>query len=396
MQRLASLNILYVKLFQAVALNNCFIDDQLNNKLLAFTDSAPWCYDDILFEDLIEMCDYYDIVLHHGYENPCNSGMISLVFKGFKRATKEQIIIKIKRKNIDAKLVEAVDQLRTFLYILSFIHLIQRFQITEIVNKNIEIITDQTNFRKEVTNMKLMRENCANLKYIQIPKVYELVTHRYPNIIMMDYLDGQKINEIAEEDHEGFAKAVLKFGLVTSVVHGITHGDLHSGNILFIKDQINGAKYKYKIGVLDFGIVHTFNTEYKSLFFDTLTQIFNKPPRESARQLLKMGYIDPPNFWEKISIEQFEEMIYMTTKIIEESTDKTNNVQIYKLVFKVKEYLNRPEISKIGVRPSDDFLKLQLVLAMGQGVIYKLSKNDFMAFADEVINELFPRDYYCA
>jgi len=394
-QRLASLNILYVKLFQAVALNNCFIDDQLNNKLLAFTDNAPWCYDDILFEDLIEMCDYYNIALHHGYETPINSGMISLVFKGYNRATKEQIIIKIKRKNIDTKLAEAIEQLHTFLYILSFIPFMQQFQIAEIVNKNIGIITEQTNFRKEVTNMKLMHGNCANLKYIQIPKVYELVTHRYPNIIMMSYLEGQKINEIAEEDYEGFAKTILKFALVTSIVHGTTHGDLHSGNILFIKDQTYGTKYKYKIGVLDFGIVHTFNPEYKSLLFDTLTQIFNKPPRESAAPLLKMGYIDPPNFWEKIPVEQFDNIVDVIANLIEQATNKSSQIEICKFIFKLKEYLNSPEISRIGLRPSDDFIKLQLVLAMSQGVTYKLSKHIFMTLADEVINDLFPRDYYC-
>ena len=32
--RLASVNILYVKVFQAFALNNSFIDDKTNNKLL--------------------------------------------------------------------------------------------------------------------------------------------------------------------------------------------------------------------------------------------------------------------------------------------------------------------------------------------------------------------------
>ena len=40
--RLASINILYVKVFQAFALNNSLIDDTINNKLLKFTDNAPW------------------------------------------------------------------------------------------------------------------------------------------------------------------------------------------------------------------------------------------------------------------------------------------------------------------------------------------------------------------
>ena len=46
--RLASVNILYVKIFQAIASNNNLIDDKTNNKLLKFTDNAPWSYEDIM------------------------------------------------------------------------------------------------------------------------------------------------------------------------------------------------------------------------------------------------------------------------------------------------------------------------------------------------------------
>ena len=87
--RLASINMLYVKIFQAFALNNSLIDDKINNKLLKFTDNAPWSYSDINIEELIEVTDKYNIILPDGFEKPINSGMISLnqharvVFKKF-------------------------------------------------------------------------------------------------------------------------------------------------------------------------------------------------------------------------------------------------------------------------------------------------------------------------
>jgi len=46
-RHLVSINILCVKVFQAVALNNSLIDDKINNKLLKFTDNAPWDYKDL-------------------------------------------------------------------------------------------------------------------------------------------------------------------------------------------------------------------------------------------------------------------------------------------------------------------------------------------------------------
>ena len=389
--RLASINILYVKLFQAIALNNCMIDDEVNNQLLRFTDNAPWNYMDIRVEELLKICSEFNVELYNN-NKPTNAGMISLVFYGYKKEDGKNIVIKMKRNHIDEKLNDAIENLQIFLYILSFIPQIQKYQIDEIVNKNIRIIQQQTNFFEEIENMVHIRKNCARLKYIQIPEVYEEVTKKNSNFIMMEYIDGKKINEIKEVDYYGFAKSIFKFGLVTSIIHGITHGDLHSGNILFIKDENthgNDTKNKYKIGVLDFGIVYKFNSNYKNLLFDSLTHIFNNTSRESASQLLKIGYIDPPNFWEKISEAQLEEMINIISNIISEATNKSNQIQIYKLIFNLKEYLSKPEIAKIGIKPSDDFIKLQLVLAMAQGVTYKLCKNSFMTLADEVINELF-------
>ena len=62
-RRLSSVNILCVKIFQAFALNNSLIDDKINNKLLQFTDNAPWSFSDIDLQELIEVADKYDLQL---------------------------------------------------------------------------------------------------------------------------------------------------------------------------------------------------------------------------------------------------------------------------------------------------------------------------------------------
>lgn len=49
---LAKKNILYVKMFQAISLNNNLIDGAMNNELLKYTDSAPYTDEDI-DEDLL-------------------------------------------------------------------------------------------------------------------------------------------------------------------------------------------------------------------------------------------------------------------------------------------------------------------------------------------------------
>ena len=395
--KLASINILYVKLFQAIALNNNFIDDKINNKLLEFTDHAPWNNNDIQFYDLIDMTEKYNIILENNYYKPCNSGMISLIFKGYSKKENKKIIIKLKRKNIKNKLNDAIENIQFFMYILhfipfiSFIKIIHKYKITELINKNIDIIFQQTDFHEEVKNILKIQDNCKNLKYIKIPKVYSNVTQEYSNIIMMEYIEGIKINEIIEEDYINFAKPILKFGIVTAIIHGVAHGDLHAGNILFIKDN-EDKKYKYKIGVIDFGIIYEIESSYKEMLFTLLTQMFNVTPKESAIQLLNSGLIDPPGIFQKLSKEHYDNILHFTTEIICDTiynSKNGNQIQIYKFILQFNDYLNNSEISKLNIKPSDNFVKTQLVLAMAHGVTLTLCKDKLITVVDEVINELF-------
>ena len=391
-KRLSSINILYVKIFQAFALNNHFIDDVTNNKLLQFTDNAPWTFNDYNLTQLNEISNKYNIVLKFGYEIPINSGMISLVFKGYRNDDiNHPVIIKMKRKNIEIKLNEAIDNLIFFMYLLSFIPLINKYQLSEVVNKNIEIIRHQTDFLEEVDNMNLIKNNCKNLKYIIIPTANRSITEQYPDIIIMEYIHGIKINQIQKEDYEQFAKLVVKFGLVTTIIHGVTHGDLHSGNILFIKDK-NDLKYTYKIGVIDFGIIYNIEPKYKDEIFDVLTQIFQVSPRQSAEKILNSSIIEPAGILQQISQNHYDNIVQFLEDIICETiqnSKKGNQIQIYKFLSKLKTYLDSKELSNNGIKPSEDFVKTQLVLAMAHGVTLTLCNDDFIGLMDQVLNELF-------
>lgn len=391
-KRLSCVNILYVKIFQAFALNNSLIDEKMNNKLIQFTDKAPWTFSDIDLYTLIELSDKYKLHLKSGYEVPINSGMISLVFKAYKSDNcLEPVIIKMKRNNIDQKLEDAIDNLLFSMYLLSFIPIFNKYQLAEVINRNIDMIRHQTNFLEEVDNMNKMRENCKNLKYVKIPSAKREVTQEYPNCILMEYIHGIKVTQIVKQDYEDFAKQVLKFGFVTTIVHGVAHGDLHSGNILFIKDK-DDEKYPYKIGVIDFGIIHELDNGFKNSLFDVLTQMFILSPRESAIKLLHSGVIDPPNILQEIPKDDYENIICFASEIIDETiytSKKANQLQIYKFMLKLKDYLHNSALADIGIRPSDNLAKIQLVLAMAHGVTLTLCNDDFITLADKVINELF-------
>lgn len=392
--RLAQINILYVKVFQAIALNNNFIDDKLNKQLLRFTDNAPWTINDINIPDLVDISEKYNLIMDNGYETPINSGMISLVFKTYRRGTMAPMIIKMKRLNIDSQLDDAIENLKTVLYFLSFIPLFDKYRLAELVNKNMDLIRQQTDFMEEVKNTNTMKENCKRLKYVKIPTINKEVTEKYPNCILMDYINGVKITEIMEEDYDGFAKQVLKLGVVTTLIHGFAHGDLHGGNILFIKDA-DDEKYKYKLGIIDFGIVYNIDPEYRHLLFEVATKALDTPAIEMATRLLNSSMIDPPNIFQQIPAVHRDNIIQFTGKIIDETIHQSKQAcqtQVYRFLKMITEYLNTSDIACIGIRPSDNLIKTQMVLAMAHGVTMTLCRGDFVPFAEKVMNELFHTD----
>lgn len=387
--KLASINILYVKMFQAFALNNALIDDKTNNKLLKFTDNAPWSPKDLDPDTLIKLEDEYDILFKDGFE-PINSGMISLVFKGYKR-TGEVVIIKIKRKNIEENLDDAIEKLLFFVYVLSFLPIVNKYHIPQSVKKNISIIRQQTNFYAEIQNMAKIKFNCRNLKYVKIPSANSEVTEKYPNVIFMEYINGIPINKVKSSDYEAFAKQVLKFGLVTTLIHGVSHGDLHSGNVLFIKDE-DDEKYKYKVGVLDFGIIYEADTEFKQSLLEFASEMMTSPTEELAKKVLNTGLIEPLEVIQNLPKIHYDNIVKIVGDILHETIHKSkeaNQLKIYHFLTTFHSYMSRNELLELGLKPSDHFVKTQLALAMSHGVTLTLCKDDYINLTDQVLNDLF-------
>ena len=388
--KLAHINILYVKMFQAFALNNCLIDDKTNNKLLKFTDNAPWTHEDLDLCTLIKLEDDYDILFKDGFD-PINSGMISLVFKGYKKKTNEIVIIKIKRKNIEEKLDDAIEKLLFFVYVLSFIPIVNKYHIPQVINKNVKIIRQQTNFIVEIQNMEKIKYNCRNLKYVKIPTSNSKVTEKYPNVIYMEYIDGMPINKVLEADYEAFAKQVLKFGLVTILIHGVSHGDLHCGNVLFIKDE-NDEKYKYKVGVLDFGIIYEADQQFKQSLMEFASEMMTTPTEELAIKVLNTGLIEPLEVIQNLPKLHYDNIIKIISDILYETIHKSkqaNQLKVYHFLTTFHAYMSKNELLELGLRPSEHFVKTQLALAMSHGVTLTLCKDDYINLTDQVLNELF-------
>lgn len=393
--KLIKINILYVKLFQAFALNNNIIDDKINNTLLRFVDNAPWTNNEINYNMLAILDKEHNIAFEQPLL-PINSGMISLVFKGIRRATGETIVIKMKRLNIEANLNAAVADLLVFLKWIMYIPCIDNFQIIETMTKNMELVKNQTNFVQEAKNIQVFRKFCKHLKYISIPNVDSEITAKYNDVIVMDFIDGKPISKIEPEDYLDYAKLIMKFVFVTTFLYGKIHGDLHSGNILFIKDSNPNNPNKYKLGILDFGIIYEINSDTKSGFYDIISNLRTASPRELAEIILNSSIIEPLSHIKELDRVHYDHMVEIISEFANNSVNVHNNInqfEVYKFLKDLNTYIEKincdQKQGQIKLKPSDDFVKVQVLFGMLHGVILKLCDGKYVQMANNVLNELF-------
>lgn len=388
--KLALKNVLYVKMFQAFALDNKMIDDEINNKLIKYTDQVPWKYSDINYTDLIKVSGKYKLNLNSKNNKPINAGMISLVFKIERVGSEESVIIKMKRKNIENKLKVSIDQVLFIVYVLSYIPSLNKLQIYELIEKNIKYIREQTDFLREIENMELMSKNSKRLKYVVIPKVYKEVTEEIPNVIMMEYIKGKKVTELEEEERREYSKLIIKYVLVSYIMHGCTHGDLHSGNILFINDE----KCKKKLGLLDFGIIYNYEDKFKNEICKLAMNFKNMYIKDVSNKILEI-ILEPEGIMKKLPEKDYNELLEISVETLNNSIIKNNpdQYELFNFLSKMKElFLKNDLVKKIGVKIKDDFVKSQMCLMMFHGVLIKLiGENKLYELIDECLDEIFNR-----
>jgi predicted unusual protein kinase regulating ubiquinone biosynthesis (AarF/ABC1/UbiB family) len=418
--KLAKVNILCVKIFQAISLN---IDKSINDELIKYTDHVPYSIEyDIDFDTLMDITSqeglYIDI------DKPLASGMISIVYKALIQNPEENglqyKIIKIKRQNIEQKLDESIKNMEflikvftKFIFFLSYFNhnlQINDFNIGVELHKNIDLIKEQLDFNKEVDNMKEMKELYKNNDYIKIPEVFENITKQYPNIILMEYIDGINVSNVEESDYEIYAKQIFTFIFSSLLVKGTIHGDLHPGNILFIKEkrekgekgekgEIEESKETsesiYKLGIIDFGLVYKLDYDFKNKFTELFIDIYTKPVIEVAPEILICGIFEPIESINAIPEKHKQYIIQLMADLIDETFHKSkkgDQVKIFDFMILLNNYFNENNLKEYNIRVSKNFLKVQMVMAMGQGIGIMLCKEKNIEMINHVIKALFHLD----
>jgi predicted unusual protein kinase regulating ubiquinone biosynthesis (AarF/ABC1/UbiB family) len=208
---------------------------------------------------------------------------MSLIFKGVIKSRDDDtdadggdtpipVVVKYLRKNISKTFNDSMNNLVVFAKFTRYFPYLRTLNVENLILQNIVCLNDQVCFRKELANITLYYKSWNDYPYVKIPKPYAYYTEKInPDIIVMEYIDGMKITEIDPGDNDEFGKALAAFNAKAAFCTSFYHGDLHPGNILFIKTPT-----AYKIGILDYGIIGHLSRDDQELLFKAMKFMYQR------------------------------------------------------------------------------------------------------------------------
>ncbi|RYM05699.1 AarF/ABC1/UbiB kinase family protein [Sporolactobacillus sp. THM7-7] len=176
--------------------------------------------------------------------------------------TGEEVVVKIRRPNIETIVSNDVDILRDLAELVEKRYdWAKEFQIKDIVDEFSVAIRSEMDYFREGRHTDKLYRYFKNNEYIIIPKVYW--NYSSDQLLTLEYIRGVKCSDLFHSNAEGFDKKKISERLVRSfldqaLVAGVFHGDPHPGNLIFFSGN--------KIAYIDFGQVGIFSEEMKVNF----------------------------------------------------------------------------------------------------------------------------------
>ena len=286
-KRLAAKNMMYVKIFQAFATNRNIVSPELNQFFSEYTDNVKYTEEEYDLNELKELetrstecAPYRPLRILNDY-TPIKSGLMSLIFKGVIDGDGDgdggeiEVVVKYLRKNISKNFNASMNNLVVFAKLTRYFPYLRTLNVESLILQNIVCLADQVCFRKELANITLYYSRWKDYEYVKIPKPYSDYTEKVnPDIIVMEYINGMKITEIDPEDNDSFGKILAGFNAKAAFCTSFYHGDLHPGNILFIKNTLGNPAHQ--IGIIDFGIIGHLSRNDQEILFQAVKFMYQR------------------------------------------------------------------------------------------------------------------------
>ena len=369
---LASYNIVYSKIFQSLSSGADLLTNVEMDYLSRFNDNVPYLEEEL--PDLDELEEQINknridnkLIIERSPKGPEASGMIALVYYG--TLGNKDVVIKVKRKNIDVRLHQAIDKMRLLVKLSTWLPYLRVMNLYTVFEENESDMYKQVDFTQEADNLKTMGKLFEHTDYVKIPWVDTKITKEInKNVIIMERLRGLKLKELDNSVKNEYGLLVAQYSLKSVLYDTIYHADLHSGNIMFLEEDVEGDMIK-KLGIIDFGIIGKITRDEQKDLTEFFIMMFLKDQPIEAAKIIASRLVAPKNVFDNMSGERknllYNDMAETIKNIVHdgEVLDVMTIYKINKLLFNYGLTLSRP------------FCRIQLSLAVSASVSNELCNN---------------------
>ena len=230
----------YVKIAQFLASRSDVINDKyIVSGLKQLQDNAdyiPWTVAKQIIQSNTNINEFKSID-----QKPLAAASIAQVHRAVLKNNKN-VVIKIKRPNINTEIQSDLQILEIWISILSYFIGSNNNKIVDAKNMIADIqnsIIKETNFENEIKNIEIMRKNVQQFsQFVKIPFVYKQLSS--PDLIVMEYVPSIKFTKVNDTS---LAYTIMDVFVQQFLQYGILHGDPHEGNIALSLDRKNIVMY---------------------------------------------------------------------------------------------------------------------------------------------------------
>ncbi|KAL1540831.1 Protein ACTIVITY OF BC1 COMPLEX KINASE 8, chloroplastic [Salvia divinorum] len=152
------------------------------------------------------------------------------------------------------------------------------------------VLYQEIDYTKEAANAEKFADNFKNMDYVKVPSIYWEYTT--PQVLVMEYVPGIKINRIKALDQLGvdrkrLARYAVESYLEQILSHGFFHADPHPGNIAV--DDVNGGRLIF----YDFGMMGSISPNIREGLLEVFYGVYEKDADKVLQAMFQMGVLVP-------------------------------------------------------------------------------------------------------
>ncbi|MBZ4665324.1 lipopolysaccharide core heptose(II) kinase RfaY [Mahella sp.] len=278
---------LFMKLGQILSVRPDLIPQEYIRELSKLQDAGPELPFDMIKAAIErEIGSSIDDVFTYIDPRPIAAASIAQVHKAVLKNDGEAII-KIQRPEID-DIVE--DDLAILKEIAGLMEArmpeSRRYQPMGIVNELSRSIRRELDFVREGMSIDHFRRNFEGHTEIYVPRVFWEYTTKH--MLVMEYIDGVKVNEIEKIDAMGLDRKTIAENGARAIMKqifedGFFHADPHPGNIFIMRDG--------RIAFIDFGMMGRLTKEDQDHVVDLISAVINRDVNNIIKAFFNIGVL---------------------------------------------------------------------------------------------------------